>query len=49
VKGISPNYLAVNELNDRPKKHLGFKTPYEVFEENTGVQMKLVYETALMT
>lgn len=40
---------AVHKLNDRPKKCLGFKTPYEVFEENTGVQMKSVFEIALMT
>jgi len=40
---------AVHKLNCRPKKCLGFKTPYEVFEENTGVQMKSVFEIALMT
>ncbi len=40
---------AVHKLNDRPKKCLGFKTPYEAFEENTGIQMKSVFEIALMT
>lgn len=29
--------LAVHKLNSRPRKCLGFKTPYEVFYENTGV------------
>ena len=28
---------AVHKLNSRPRKCLGFKTPYEVFYENTGV------------
>jgi len=40
---------AVHKLNDRPRKGLGFKTPYEVFEENTGIHMKSVFEIALMT
>jgi len=40
---------AVHRLNNRPKKCLGFKTPYEVFQENTGVQIKSVVEIALMT
>jgi len=29
--------IAVHKLNSRPRKCLGFKTPYEVFYENTGV------------
>ena len=29
--------IAVHKLNSRPRKCLGFKTPYEVFFENTGV------------
>lgn len=29
--------LAVHKLNSRPRKCLGFKTPYEVFFEHTGV------------
>jgi len=40
---------AVHRLNNRPKKCLGFKTPYEVFQENTGVKIKSVVEIALMT
>ena len=30
---------AVHKLNSRPRKCLGFKTPYEVFYENTGVDV----------
>jgi len=40
---------AVHKLNDRPRKCLGFKTPYEVFEENTEVKMKYIFEIALIT
>ncbi|MDQ7004862.1 MAG: IS30 family transposase [Ghiorsea sp.] len=40
---------AVHRLNNRPKKCLGFKTPYEVFEENTGVHIKSIVEIALIT
>jgi len=40
---------AVHKLNDRPRKCLGFKTPYEVFEANTGIKMKSIFEIALMT
>jgi len=40
---------AVHRLNNQPKKRLGFKTPYEVFQENTGIQIKSVIEIALMT
>ena len=31
--------IAVHKLNSRPRKCLGFKTPYEVFYENTGVDV----------
>lgn len=31
--------MAVHKLNSRPRKCLGFKTPYEVFFENTGVDV----------
>jgi len=31
---------AVHKLNSRPRKCLGFKTPYEVFEELTGINEK---------
>jgi len=30
------------------RKCLGFKTPYKVFEENTGISMKSALEIALM-
>jgi IS30 family transposase len=30
-------FAAVHKLNRRPRKCLGFKTPYEVFEELTGI------------
>jgi len=40
---------AVHRLNNRPKKCLGFKTSYEVFEENTGVHIKSIVEIALIT
>ena len=39
---------AVHKLNDRPRKCLGSPS-YEVFEENTGISMKSVFEIALMT
>ena len=39
---------AVHKLNNRPRKCLGFKTPYEVFEELTGIKMQPLYEIALM-
>jgi IS30 family transposase len=39
----------VNKLNSRPRKCLGFKTPYEAFEELTGVDIKNLLGYALMT
>ncbi|SMN01695.1 Mobile element protein [uncultured Candidatus Thioglobus sp.] len=32
--------IAVNKLNSRPRKCLGFKTPYQVFLEMTGVDAR---------
>lgn len=32
-------FEAVHKLNSRPRKCLGYKTPYEVFEELTGINM----------
>jgi len=29
----------VHKLNSRPKKCLGYKIPYEVFEEITGINL----------
>jgi len=40
---------AVDKLNSRPRKCLGFKTPYEVFEEATGLDMKNLPGYALTT
>ena len=33
--------IAVNKLNTRPRKCLGFKTPYQVFLEHTGIDASL--------
>ena len=40
---------AVHKLNRRPRKCLGFKTPYEVFEQMTGIPEKKLTGYALMT
>ncbi|VAW98617.1 Mobile element protein [hydrothermal vent metagenome] len=40
---------AVHKLNSRPRKCLGFKTPYEVFEELTGINKETLNGYALMT
>lgn len=40
---------AVNKLNSRPRKCLDYKTPYEYFEELTGVNVKNLMGYALMT
>jgi IS30 family transposase len=40
---------AVDKLNSRPRKCLEFKTPYEVFEELTGVDVKSLMGYALIT
>ena len=42
-------FEAVDKLNSRPRKCLGFKTPYEVFEELTGVDVKRLMGYALIT
>lgn len=34
---------AVDKLNSRPRKCLDYKTPYEVFEELTGIDMKKIW------
>jgi len=34
---------AVDKLNSRPRKCLNYKTPYEVFEELTGVNMQKIW------
>jgi transposase, IS30 family len=40
---------AVHKLNNRPRKCLGFKTPYEVFYELSGIDAKNLVGYALMT
>ena len=40
---------AVHKLNSRPRKCLGFKTPYEAFEEMTGITEKNLTGYVLMT
>jgi len=40
---------AVDKLNSRPRKCLDFRTPYEVFESPTGVNVKQLLDYALMT
>ena len=40
---------AVDKLNSRPRKCLNFKTPYEVFEKYTGVDVRKLMGYALIT
>ena len=40
---------AVDKLNSRPRKCLNFKTPYEVFEKLTGIDVRKIMGYALMT
>jgi len=40
---------AIHKLNSRPRKCLGYKTPYEAFEEATGVNMEILTGYALTT
>ncbi len=40
---------AVNEMNHRPRKCLGFKTPWEVFAELTQIDTNFKTNVALMT
>ena len=40
---------AVHKLNSRPRKCLNFKTPYEVFEELTGINQETLRRHALIT
>ena len=41
--------IAVDKLNSRPRKCLGYKTPYEAFKELTGVDARKVMGYAFMT
>ena len=40
---------AVHKLNNRPKKCLGFKTPYEEFKKRTRIDVKKLIDYAFMT
>lgn len=40
---------AVHKLNSRPRKCLGFKTPYEAFKEATGLNVENLMSYALMS
>jgi len=40
---------AVNKLNNRPRKCLGYKTPYEMFEQLTGMDIRNLMGYALIT
>lgn len=42
-------FEAVHKLNNRPRKRLGFKTPYEVFRELSGMDAEKVVGYALIT
>jgi IS30 family transposase len=46
---IKQVFEAVHKLNNRPRKCLGFKTPYEVFQELTGFNVKIFLGVALIT
>ena len=46
---IEQVFKAVGKLNNRPRKCLGFRTPYEAFFEETGVNIKNLTGYALMT
>jgi IS30 family transposase len=51
LDGISENevIIAVDKLNSRPRKCLKFKTPYEVFEHLTGINLRKSVGVALTT
>lgn len=46
---VSSVFEAVDKLNSRPRKCLGFKTPYEAFYIDTGIEIKKLKDYALMT
>ena len=41
--------VAIDKLNSRPKKCLGYKTPYEMFEQLAGIDVRYLMGYALMT
>ena len=38
---------AIDKLNSRPRKCLGWKTPYEVFEKLSGIDARLIAQGIL--
>jgi len=42
-------FKAVHKLNSRPRKCLGFKTPYEAFHKETGMDVKSLLGYAFIT
>jgi transposase, IS30 family len=42
-------FVAVDKLNSRPRKCLGYKTAYEMFEELTNIDVRNLFGYALMT
>lgn len=42
-------FKAVHKLNNRPRKCLGYKTPYEAFQQLTGVNVENLMGYVLMT
>lgn len=38
-------FKAIDKLNSRPRKCLGFKTPYEVFQKQTGIDVRQLLHT----
>ena len=46
---IEDVFKAAHKLNSRPRKCLGYKTPYEAFELYTGVDVRRVFGYALMS
>jgi len=46
---VADVFEAVDKLNSRPRKCLGYRTPYKVFESHTGINIKKLKSYALMT
>ena len=46
---VADVFSAVDKLNSRPRKCLGYRTPYEVFESLTGIKIRKLKSYAIMT
>ncbi len=46
---IEQVFSAVDDLNNRPRKCLKFKTPYEAFQDATGIDVRGILRCALIT